>query len=123
MVKVKHFLDRVEADDGYRMWVEPFGLTRDLQEVCRVAYCMKHIAPPMELWTWFEQHPEGYEYFRGQYHGYLDRRVYGLVLSSLAAAASEETLTLLHQEEDTKHNTATALAEFLSELAQWKYRE
>jgi uncharacterized protein YeaO (DUF488 family) len=49
--------------------------------------------------------------------------VYGLVLSSLAAAASEETLTLLHQEENPKHNTATALAEYLSELAQWKYRE
>ena len=30
MIKVKHFMDEVESDDGKRMWVEPIGLTRDL---------------------------------------------------------------------------------------------
>lgn len=29
-------LDRIEPDDGMRMWVEPIGLTKDLQQWCRV---------------------------------------------------------------------------------------
>jgi len=123
MLKVKHFLDQVEEDDGYRMWVEPFGLTRDLQEMCRVTYCMNHLAPPMDLWEWFEQHPNGYEYFREKYHEYLDSRVYGPAIYSLATAASDMALTLLHQEDNPEQNTATALAEYLSELAEWRYRE
>jgi hypothetical protein len=32
MIKVKHFLLKVESDDGQRLWVEPFGLTKDLRE-------------------------------------------------------------------------------------------
>ena len=32
MIKTKHFLDRIEADDGPRVWVESIGLTKDFQE-------------------------------------------------------------------------------------------
>ena len=32
MIKVKHFLDAVEQDDGQRLWVEPIGLCNDLRE-------------------------------------------------------------------------------------------
>ena len=30
MIKIKHFMDAPEEDDGRRIWVEPFGLTADL---------------------------------------------------------------------------------------------
>jgi len=124
MLKIKHFLDTVEPDDGYRIWVEPFGLTRDLVQMCQVSYCMTHIAPPLKLWKWFDRHPEGYDYFRGKYHQCLDVSSYGRGLHSLAmAAAGPETLTLLHQEDDPEHNSATALAEYLSELAAWRASE
>ena len=124
MLKVKHFLDTVEPDDGYRIWVEPFRLTRDLVEMCQVSYCMTHIAPPMALWSWFEHHPDGYEYFREKYHMVLDHSAFSRGLHSLAlAVASDESLTLLHQEDDPEHNSATALAEYLSELAAWRAQD
>ena len=28
MIKVKHFLDEVEEDDGQRLWVEPINVTQ-----------------------------------------------------------------------------------------------
>ena len=36
MIKVKHFLEPVEADDGLRMWIEPVGLTKDLRQWCAI---------------------------------------------------------------------------------------
>ena len=64
MIKVKHFLDDVEPDDGQRIWVEPIALTRDLREWCKVSHVLPHLGPPRELSKWFDEHPDGYEYFR-----------------------------------------------------------
>ena len=68
MIKIKHLLDTVEADDGERMWVELIGLTADLREWCSVTQLLGHLGPPMSIWQWYQDHPEGYEYFRGKYH-------------------------------------------------------
>ena len=59
MIKVKHFLDEVESDDGQRLWVEPIGVTKDLREMCQVDHVLTHLGPPMKLWDWYEQHPDG----------------------------------------------------------------
>jgi len=120
MIKIKHLMERVESDDGKRLWVEPVGLTRDLAEWCKVDYVMPHLGPPPSLWKWFEHHPDGYEYFRGKYHEILIKGPYRLALRHLAKAANNENFTLVHQGEDPQHNTATALYEFLNDL--WAYR-
>ena len=118
MIKVKHFMDQVEPDDGARLWVEPLGLTRDLRAWCRVHAVVPQFAPPRSLWAWFEaQHdPEAYDYFRGAYHEYLSNGPYGAPLQELARGAMGADITLLHQRHDPEHNTAMALYEFLSEL-------
>ena len=47
--------------------------------------------------------------------------MYHRVLNGFAvAAAGSENVTLLHDEEDPKHNFATALGEYLTELSSWK---
>jgi uncharacterized protein YeaO (DUF488 family) len=116
MIKVKHFLDPVEPDDGKRMWIEPIGLVLELCEMCRVDHVVCHLGPPLKLWHWFAEHPEAYDYFRAQYHEHLNRGPYRPALLALVCAAHHQNLTLVHQGDDPQHNTATALYEFLSEL-------
>jgi uncharacterized protein YeaO (DUF488 family) len=106
MIKIKHFLDDIEPDDGQRIWVEPIPLTRDLREWCKVSHVLPHLGPPRELWNWFDEHPDGYER-----HG-----PYRAVLQQLVCAARKDGLTLLHQGDSPEHNSAVALYEFLSEL-------
>ena len=84
MIKIKHLLEPVEKDDGQRLWVEPIGLTRDLQQWCRIDHVLTHLGPPRELWDWFEEHPDGYEHFRGVYHEHLSRSPYKEALQELA---------------------------------------
>ena len=123
MIKVKHFLDDIEEDDGQRIWVEPIGLTRELREWCKVDHLLQHLGPPRELWNWFEEHPDGYEHFRGNYHIALQKSVYRPALQQLARASNRETFTLLHQSDAPEHNSASALYEFLSELSTWSVPE
>lgn len=117
MIKVKHMLETVEKDDGQRIWVEPIGLTKDLQEWCEVKDVLSQIGPPKALWEWFEEHPDGYDYFRGLYHEHLTRSPLKKALQQLAKASAKENVTLLHSGDDPQHNTGTALHEFLSELS------
>ena len=116
MIKVKHLLDEAEADDGQRIWVEPIGLTLDLREWCRIDHVLSHLGPPRELWMWFEDHPQAYDYFRGQYHDALSRSPYRTALIDLVSASRRANFTLVHQGDDPEQNTAIALYEFLSEL-------
>ena len=122
MLKVKHFMDAVEPDDGLRIWVEPLDLARDLRQWCRVHAVLPRLGPPRKLWDWFEQHTAdggaagAYDYFRGIYHDHLADGPFRNVLQGLAARARRSNLTLLHQGEDPAHNTATALYEFVTEL-------
>ena len=123
MINIKHVFDAVEKDDGQRLWIEPIGLTLDLREWCAVGATLSEIGPPIALWEWFEEHPDGYEYFRGKYHEHLTRGRLRAVLARLAAAALKENITLLHQGDDPEHNSATALYEFLSELQTYSQPE
>jgi uncharacterized protein YeaO (DUF488 family) len=120
MIKIKHFLDGVEEDDGKRLWIEAIGLTRDLVDWCRIDFVLPHLGPPTKLCEWFEEHPDGYDFFRGKYHEALTSGPYRAALQHLAAAATKENFTLTYQGDDPQHNTATALYEFLSELSAYK---
>lgn len=116
MIKIKHLLDAVEPDDGERLWVEPIGLTADLQEWCSVKHVLTNLGPPMTVWRWYQDHPDGYEYFRARYHEHLNQARRRPILTKLAVAALQEDFTLLHQGDDPERNSATALYEYLSEL-------
>lgn len=119
MIKIKHLMDAVEQDDGTRLWVEPIGLTKDLRQWCKVDHVLCHLGPPMGLWEWFDEHPDGYGYFRATYHDWLAQSRYKPALQELACAGLKQSFTLLYTGEDPAHNTATALYEFLSELGSY----
>ena len=116
MIKIKHFLAAIELDDGERIWIEPIGLTRDLQDWCQVTHIACHLGPPRMLGDWFEEHPEGYEFFRGCYHQQLQRSGYKESLQAMVCFSRRHNVTLLHQGDNPDRNCGTALHEFLSEL-------
>ncbi|MCU1274982.1 MAG: hypothetical protein JWO48_2413 [Bryobacterales bacterium] len=116
MIKVKHVMDASEKDDGNRIWVEPVGLTTNMAEWCAVDYALPRLGPPVKLREWFEDHPSGYEFFRGCYHEALSNGPYMDSLRQLASAAAQENFTLLHSGDNPAENCATALYEFISEL-------
>lgn len=117
MIKVKHLMDPIEADDGQRIWVEPFGLTKDLREWCGVSEVLSQLGPPLVLWRMLEERPDdAYEYFRGRYHEHLAHSKFRPALQAMARAGMHENFTLVHQGTDPEHNTAEALREFISEL-------
>ncbi len=119
MIKVKHLMEAQEKEDGQRLWVEAVGLTKDLREWCSVDHVLTHLGPSADLAAWFEAHPDGYEYYRGKYHESLVSSPYRAALLQLAKASAAENFTLLHAGEDSTHNAATALYEYLSELGAW----
>lgn len=114
MIRIKHLMDAIERNDGQRLWVEPIGLTRDLQQWCGVDFVLSYLGPPLALWEWFEQHPDGYDYFRATYQQHLNKSPFARALRELATAAGRQDFTLLHSGDCPEHNTAAALAEFLS---------
>src|SRR4051794_7416559 len=116
MLKAKHFLDRIEADDGPRLWVERIGLTKDFQEWCQVEHVLPHLGPPRDLSTWFAEHPDAYEDFRGRYHEWLSHCPHRTALQRLACDSLKWNFTLLHAGDDGDHNCAVALREFITEL-------
>jgi uncharacterized protein YeaO (DUF488 family) len=119
MIRVKSLFDPVDSTDGIRLYVEPGGLTRDLVDWCKVDHLLFNAAPPRKLVDWFEKHPRQYDVFRGQYHQWLNKSKFLNAIDELAAAAKEETYTLLHTGDDAGQNTATALADFLSDRQGW----
>jgi uncharacterized protein YeaO (DUF488 family) len=116
MIKIKHVMDAVEKDDGQRLWVEPIGLTKDLVEWCQVHHILTHLGPPKKIWKWFDEHPSGYEYFRGKYHEALQKSTHVPALQALAQAGQKENFTLVHSGDNEAENSATALYEFLTNL-------
>ena len=123
MIKIKHFMDNAEPEDGRRIWVEPFGLTADLRQWCQVHHVLCHVAPPRELWEWFQNHPRGYDFFRGRYHQWLKLGPYKEALLQLVVDAQRENITLLHQGDQPNENSAMALYEYLGELEAYIPRE
>lgn len=118
MIKVKHFMDPVEPDDGLRLWVEPLGLTRDFCAWCSVHAVVPHFGPPPHLRPWLEAlyDEDRYECFREAYHEHLSNAPCLKALQDLAWRGLHTGVTLLHHGDDPAHNTGTALYEFLIEL-------
>jgi uncharacterized protein YeaO (DUF488 family) len=114
MIKVKSVFDPVERDDGLRIWVEPIGLTRDLQQWCDVDYVLPQIGPPLRVWNELRQKPDSYDYFATKYHAFLNQEPRRATLAQLVALSASRDITLLHEGDDPHQNSAVVLFEFLS---------
>ena len=73
---------------------------------------IKEAAPSSELRRWFGHEPSKWNEFRLRYFAELDRKPEAI--RPLLEAATRGKITLLYSARDTEHNSAIALAEYLS---------
>jgi len=116
MIQIKNLFDAAEPDDGLRLWVGPVGLTRDLAAWCRVDRWLREGSPSPDLAAWFEEHPDGWEYFRARHHEALSRGGFKERLRELSRRALRENVTLLYGESNPTENAAVSLYEYLVAL-------
>ncbi len=116
MIQIKNLFETPAASDGLRLWVGPVGLTRDLAAWCKVDRWLKEGSPHLELTEWFEEHPDGWEFFRGKHHEALVKSGSIPLLRSLSEQAVRENITLLYAESNPSENCAVSLYEFLTAL-------
>ncbi|BBA34052.1 uncharacterized protein sS8_2100 [Methylocaldum marinum] len=112
MVYVKRVYETADPGDGERFLVErlwPRGIAK--KELVMTAW-IKEAAPSSELRRWFGHDPARWDEFRRRYFAELDRRPQ--VLQPILEAARRGSITLLYSARDTEHNSAVALAEYLS---------
>ena len=116
MIKVKHLLDPIEADDGERLWIEPIGLTRDLREMCAIDRLLSHFGPSRQLADDFDAHPHRYDFFLAEYQQQLSQGAYVSALKELARIGRWRNITLIHHSPNPDENSASALRDFLQRL-------
>ncbi len=111
-IRTKRVYDAASEDDGFRVLVDrlwPRGLTKG--RVGADAW-MKELAPSTELRKWFKHETPKWTEFKRRYFRELDQKPDAL--EELRQVIEKTTVTLLFSAQDTEHNQAVALKEFLT---------
>jgi uncharacterized protein YeaO (DUF488 family) len=93
---MKRVYDPAEKEDGYRVLAErlwPRGLSK---EKAHLSAWEKDIAPSADLRRWYNHDPAKWEEFQTRYEKELMAPEAQEILSSLAARARGQTVTLLY---------------------------
>ncbi len=109
---VKRVYELTEASDGTRVLVDriwPRGLTK---EHASVDVWLKEIAPSTSLRTWFGHDSRRWREFHKRYFDEL--RANRTAVEHLTNLVSAGKVTLLFGANDTEHNNAVALADYLA---------
>jgi uncharacterized protein YeaO (DUF488 family) len=113
MIRIKRTYEPTARGDGRRILVErlwPRGMKKENLEADA---WMKDVAPSTELRKWFDHRAERWEKFRQRYRDELDAN--SGAWEPILAAAGRGTVTLLYSAQDTVHNGAVVLREYLME--------
>jgi uncharacterized protein YeaO (DUF488 family) len=111
MITLKRAYDSVSRTDGTRILVErlwPRGISK---ETLQVDAWLKDVGPSTELRKWFRHDPGKWSQFRHRYFRELDSRPEAW--QPIASAARRGRVTLVYSSQDTEHNNALALREYL----------
>lgn len=114
MIRLKRVYDDAAPDDVYRILVErlwPRGISK-----ARAALdlWLKEIAPSPELRIWFGHDPAKWEEFRSRYWDEL--RINYETVDRLAELCKAHDVTFIYSSNDTQHNAAVALKEYMEQL-------
>ncbi len=112
MIKVKRVYEPSEAGDGTRFLVERLWPRGMKKESLHMEAWLKDVAPSDSLRRWFGHDPEKWNEFQDRYFAELDSKPDSV--KPIAEAAHGGNVTLLYSAQDTEHNNAVALKEYLS---------
>ncbi len=115
-IRVKRIYEPPEAADGYRLLVDrlwPRGVSR---ESASLDAWMKEIAPSSELRRWFGHDASRWWEFKQRYAVELGARQD--LVAEILSLARNRPVTLIYSAQDSDHNQALALAEYLAGKAE-----
>lgn len=111
MILVKRVYAKPGRADGARFLVDylwPRGVTK---QVAELKGWLRDVAPSPELRKWFSHDPAKWEAFQTRYFAELDCNPEAWL--GLLRAAETGPVTLVYAAEDTEHNNAVALKNYL----------
>jgi uncharacterized protein YeaO (DUF488 family) len=114
-IRLKRVYDKPAKADGRRVLIDrvwPRGLRK---KEARLDEWLKEIAPSAGLRKWFGHDPARWKEFKKRYSAELDDQ--RGQIEQLAHQAKKRRITLLFGANDTEHNNAVALKEYLQKLA------
>ncbi len=112
---IKRIYEPTSADDGARVLVDriwPRGVSK---QTAALTLWLKDIAPSTELRKWFAHDPKRWDEFCRRYRSELDANPEPVV--QLKSLLKSGPVTLLYGAQDTTHNQAQALADYLRQPA------
>lgn len=116
-ILVKRIYEEVGRDDGTRVLVDrlwPRGISKAKAAIDRWD---KEIAPSNDLRKWYAHDPEKFAEFITRYRAELDTDAARAALRDILGSASDGRLTLLTATKAVDISQATALQQFLTEMA------
>lgn len=118
MIQVKRVYEPASKGDGARFLVERLWPRGIKKESLQVEAWLREVAPSAELRSWFQHDPARWAEFRQRYFKELQQRPE--VWEALLTRALRGRVTLVYSAQDTEHNNAVALKEFLDKKLRGK---
>ena len=112
LIGIKRIYDKVEVTDGMRILVDRLWPRGVKKSTAHIDKWVKDVAPSDALRTWFGHDPEKWDAFRNRYRKELESNE---SMGSLTALVGKNDVTLIYAAQDTAHNNAVVLSEFLAE--------
>lgn len=112
MVKIKRAYEDAEPGDGVRYLVDRLWPRGVAKTQLKLTGWSKDVAPSQALRKWFNHDPHKWDEFRRRYFAELDKNPQAW--KPLLDAAHEGSITLVYGAQDTAHNNAVALYEYLA---------
>lgn len=110
-IKIKKITDKPETSDGYRIYVEkkwPLGLAR---EEAAVHLWLRDVAPGEGADSWFSGRQDRWGEFECGYLAELEQKIDHV--NKVINNALIGTVTLLHDAEDDRYNSAVAIRDYI----------
>lgn len=111
MIHTERVYGHAKSDGSPRYLVERLWPRGVRKEALTMDGWLKDVAPSTELRRWFGHDPAKWDEFRRRYAAELDEKPDAW--QPLLEAAQRGEVTLLYSSQDTEHNAALALREYL----------
>jgi uncharacterized protein YeaO (DUF488 family) len=114
MLKIKTIYETSENRDGFRILIDNEWPNKISKEKLEINLWIKDIAPSKELNSWFKNNPYKWNEFQKNYLKELHNKK-KLIKELKILIKFNKTVTLVHSNEDKKHNSALVLLKLLKE--------
>jgi uncharacterized protein YeaO (DUF488 family) len=110
-IQLKRVYEKAAPEDGKRFLVERLWPRGIKKSALRIDAWLKELGPSTSLRKWFGHAPKRWEEFRRRYFHELEKKAEAC--KPIQRHAEHGRVTLVYSSQDTEHNNAVALREFL----------